>query len=489
MRRTMETATWITIAAFVTDLLIRIGLSVRVIMRRRPVGVSLAWLSIILMVPFAGAVIYLFVGELRLGTRRAEWAAKIHKPYERWLNELRNRWPTDESLVGNTGQPLAQLTERAVAMPALPGNDLTLMSRTDEVFTSIIADIDAARWSCHIEFYIWNVGGLADDVAEALLRARARGVICRVLVDAVGSSRFLRSDLAMRLREGGIILQAALPVGLMRMLFVRFDLRLHRKIIVIDGETAYTGSLNMVDPRFFKQDAGVGQWVDAMVRVRGPAVEGLAVTFLEDWELETGEGVERLAETGNIRALEPCGASSIQVVPSGPSVRTGAITEILLMAIYAARHEIILTTPYFVPDEALLTALISAANRGVDVTIIVPDKVDSRLVRLASQAHQGDLLMAGVRVAQFHSGLLHTKSITVDGQFSLFGSLNLDPRSLHLNFEITLIIYDPHFTTELRALQKSYIDQSQWMDLAAWQARSRLERFSENTARLLGPLL
>jgi cardiolipin synthase len=123
------------------------------------------------------------------------------------------------------------------------------------------------------------------------------------------------------------------------------------------------------------------------------------------------------------------------------------------------------------------------------VTIVVPAKVDSRLVRLASQAHQGDLLMAGVHVAQFHGGLLHTKSITVDGQFSLFGSLNLDPRSLHLNFEITLIIYDSHFTTELRALQKSYVDHSQWMDLAAWQSRSRLERFSENTARLLGPLL
>lgn len=485
----METAGWITVAALVADLFIRIGLSVRVIMRRRPVGVSLAWLAIVLILPFAGAVIYLFVGELRLGSRRAEWAAKIHKPYEQWLSDLRKRWPTGDTLVGEPGQPLAQLTERAVGLPALPGNELRLINTTDEVFRSIIADIDAARRSCHVEFYIWNVGGLADDVAEALLRARARGVVCRVLVDAVGSSRFLRSDLAMRLREGGIALQGALPVGLIRMLFVRFDLRLHRKIIVIDGELAYTGSLNMVDPRFFKQDAGVGQWVDAMVRVRGPAVEGLAVTFLEDWELETGEGVARLAETGDIRALEPCGGSTIQVVPSGPTVRSLAITEILLMAIYSARHEIILTTPYFVPDEALLTAFISAANRGVDVTIVVPAIVDSRLVRLASQAHKGDLLMAGVRVAQFHGGLLHTKSITVDGQFSLFGSLNLDPRSLHLNFEITVTIYDPHFTNELRALQKSYIKQSQWMDLAAWQARSGPERLAENTARLLGPLL
>jgi cardiolipin synthase len=295
--------------------------------------------------------------------------------------------------------------------------------------------------------------------------------------------------LAARLREGGVALQAALPVGLVRTLFVRFDLRMHRKIMVIDGEIAYTGSLNLVDPRFFKQDAGVGQWVDAMVRVRGPAVEGLAVTFLEDWELETGEGVERLAESGNVRPLDECGTSAVQVVPSGPAVRTEAITEILLMAIYSARREIVLTTPYFVPDESLLTALISAANRGVKVTIVVPAKVDSRLVRLASQAHKGDLLMSGVRVALFHGGLLHTKSITVDGQFSLFGSLNLDPRSLHLNFEITLTIYDPHFTSALWSLQQSYIERSKWMDLATWQSRSGVERLAENAARLLGPLL
>jgi cardiolipin synthase len=366
---------------------------------------------------------------------------------------------------------------------------LELISSTEEVFRRLMADIDAAGHSCHLEFYIWNEGGLADEVAEALLRAAARGVICRVLVDAVGSRSFLRGRLAARLRQGGVAVQAALPGGLLHSLFVRFDLRLHRKIVVVDGRIGYTGSLNLVDPRFFKQSAGVGQWVDAMVRVEGPAVEGLAVTFLEDWELETGEGLKRLAETSDVGPQPQRGLAAVQVIPSGPLVQNEAMQQILLTVIYAARRELVLTTPYFVPDEPLLTALTSAARRGVAVTIVLPKKVDSLLVRLASWAQAGDLMMAGVRVVLFHDGLLHTKSITVDGEFGTFGSLNLDPRSLYLNFEITLAIYDRQFIAELRRLQQSYIDRSETMDLAAWQSRSGGVRLVENAIRLLGPLL
>ena len=485
----MELTNWLTEIVLGVDFVIRIGLSVRIIMRRRPVGVSLAWLTVVLVFPFLGAFVYLAVGELRLGSRRSQWVAKVHEPFQRWLEDLRRRNQVDWSVLGAECEPLARLTEATVCIPALPGNELRLIETTDGVFSSLIDDINAAKTTCHMEFYIWNVGGLADDVAEALLRAASRGLICRVLVDAIGSRDFLRSPLARRLREGGVHLAAALPSGLIRSLFVRFDLRLHRKIVVIDGEVGYTGSQNLVDPRYFKQDSGVGQWVDAMVRVRGPAVEGLAVTFLEDWELETQEGLDKLAETGSIHPIGECGDAVIQVVPSGPLLRNDAIQQILLMAIYAARRELVLTTPYFVVEEALLTALVSAAGRGVAVTIVVPAKVDSLLVRLASQAHKGDLIAAGVRVAMFHDGLLHTKSITVDGEFSLFGSLNLDPRSLFLNFEITLSVYDRAFTSQLRKLQQSYIDRSDMMDLDEWKSRSPLQRFSENTARLLGPLL
>ncbi|MBI2826867.1 MAG: cardiolipin synthase [Planctomycetia bacterium] len=484
-----ESTGWFATTILVTDWLIRVGLSIRIIMRNRPVGITLAWLAIVLIFPFGGAALYLLFGELRLGSRRADWAARIHGPFQQWLADLSRRTAVDWTKLGNKSRSLAQLCSAAVGIPAMPDNELELLMDAQSALRALVADIDAAQRTCHLEFYIWNEGGTADDVVAALVRAAGRGVTCRVLVDAVGSHDFLRGALATRMREGGVQLHAALPVGLTRMLFYRLDLRMHRKIAVIDGEIAYTGSMNLVDPRYFKQNEGVGEWIDAMVRMRGPAVEALAVTFLEDWELETSEGLERLRETGDVHAVGAAGAAVVQVVPSGPVVSSQSIQSILITAIYGARDELILTTPYFVPDELLLAAILSAAGRGVNVTIVLPKRVDSRLVRLASQAHKGELLAAGVRIVLFGGGLLHTKSITVDGKLSLVGSMNLDPRSLQLNFEITLAVYDEAFTQRLRALQTAYINRSTPMDLARWQSRSALVRFTDQAARLLSPLL
>lgn len=481
---------WTAWLLFSLDLTLRLGLAARVIMRRRPVGVSLAWLAIILIFPWVGTPIYLMFGELRLGRKRAIRAESIHGPYLRWLDRLRDRDQVDWSAVGPDYEPMARMTEAAVGIPAQAGNALQLLAGADATFDALIADIDASRRTCHLEFYIWNDGGRADEVAEALVRATGRGVICRILADAVGSREFLRGEVAERLRGAGVAIRAGLQVGLFRMALVRFDLRLHRKIVVIDGETGYTGSLNLVDPRFFKKDAAVGEWIDAMVRVRGPAVEALAATFIEDWELDTGEGLDRLTEGGDPSPQPERGPAAVQVIPSGPLVgREGAVQSVLLLAIYRARRELVLTTPYFVPDEVMVTALRSAAERGVAVTLIVPAKVDSKLVQRASRASDGDLLEAGVRVMCFEGGLLHTKSVTVDGELALFGTLNLDPRSFYLNFEITLAVYDREFTLLLRQLQESYIARSRPMDIEVWRSRSIVQRFVDNAVRLLSPVL
>jgi cardiolipin synthase len=247
--------------------------------------------------------------------------------------------------------------------------------------------------------------------------------------------------------------------------------------------------MNLADPRLFKQNAGVGQWVDALARVEGPALRGLADVFAEDWFLETGEQLERLGPAVEPTSPSAGGKAIIQVLPSGPDAQVEAIEQVVLQAVYVAKQEIVLTTPYFVPSESLLTALLSAAARGVQVTLIVPAKIDSRLVHFASRAFQKDLLLAGVRVALYKGGLLHTKSITVDGELSLFGSLNLDPRSFRLDLEITLAIYNTEFTAAVRRLQQVYLDGSDLLDLAVCAARSRLERLAENAARLVGPLL
>lgn len=486
----MKDFTLTTTLLFTAHWLIVIGLSIRVIMRRRPVGASLAWLAVIFSVPFLGAAFYFLIGESRIGDQYLARAASIHDLYLSWQAALqkrasREKIPTEPIAV----RAIQVHAEKVVGFPTMRNNELHLMDHFETIFDTIIADIARAKSTCHLEFYIWTVGGKADEVAEALIGAAQRGVICRILVDAVGSKEFLRSSMVQRLRKSGVHVVASLPVGPFRMLMTRADLRNHRKIIVIDGEIAYTGSQNLVDPRFFKQEEGVGQWIDAMVRMEGPSVEALAGTFLEDWELDTGEGLKALEETSDIRSIPDKGSIPVQVVPSGPAVRPEIIHQLLLTTIYAAQKTLILTTPYFVPDDALLTALISAAHRGVDVIIVVPDVVDSRLVHYASRSLFDNLLSAGVAIAAFKGGLLHTKSITVDDEICVFGTVNLDMRSLWLNFEISLFVYDLAFTQQVRGMQTKYIDQSNMLNLAEWRKRSVMQRFTENAAQLVGPLL
>ena len=353
----------------------------------------------------------------------------------------------------------------------------------------MISDIDNAERFCHLEFYIWAEGGMADEVGAALLKAAGRGVTCRVLLDAIGSARFLKGHLVEQLKAGGIEVAVALPVSPVSIFKVRPDLRLHRKIVVIDDAAGYTGSFNLVDPHFFKQDAGVGEWVDAMVRLEGPGVLALNALFRWDWEVETGLDLDAQTEGGDLSANLRSGETDVQVIPSGPGRTGNSIYQLLLMSIYSARREIVITTPYFVPDEAVSTALLTAAERGVEVTIIVPERNDSRLVHYTCRSYFDDMLAAGIRIFGFKGGLLHTKSVVVDRQVSLFGSVNLDVRSFWLDFEVTLGVYDPGFAERLLALQDKYIEDSIPVDPQTWPQRSGKEHFIENLARLASPLL
>lgn len=474
---------------FLADLAVRFGFSLRVIMRKRAPSVSFAWLVVILLIPFAGALTYLLFGEYRLGERRAGRLARDRLIQREWSAALRDAPAIDWSTFNPECQPLDRQIRTTTGMPTMPGNQLELIDSADRFFSLLIEDIHRARSCCILECYILSTGGRVDELLDALLAARQRGVSCRLLLDAIGSQSFLRSREAKRLRRAGIEVTEALPAGPIQALFVRIDLRNHRKIMVIDGEIAYTGSQNLVDPRFFKQDELVGEWIDAMVRITGPAVELLSATVLFDWLLERGQGPTLFRGDTGIRPVAEAGSALVQPAPSGPGYGEETIHNVLLTAIYAARRELVLTTPYFVPDNAILAALRSAAQRGVRVTIIVPEKNDSRLVHYASRARYDDLSQAGVRIMAFHGGLLHTKTITVDNDFCLVGSVNLDMRSFWLNFEMTLVIYDQEFTGRVRALQEDYLRQARTHDAEAFHNRPYRQRLLENVALLLGPLL
>ncbi|MCP4008418.1 MAG: cardiolipin synthase [Proteobacteria bacterium] len=472
-------------------LLIVFGIVIRVIMKRPATGVALAWLMLVAAIPYGGALIYLMIGERRVGderTRRIDRARADYKPLRKLvlaegiadINWSRHA-PAIESL-GRLGRNL-------VGMPTVRGNFCEIISDTQKILNGIRRDIDQAQKSLLMEFYIWNEGGAADEVLDAVIRASKRGVRCRLLIDALGARPWWKSEQPDKLRAAGVQLEAALPVSLFRTFVGRTDLRMHRKIIVVDANVAWTGSMNLVDPRYFKQDSGVGEWVDAMVRLKGTVIIPLAAVLIGDWAVETGESVKDLIPENGLQLVEPEGEADIQVIPSGPAIEDEGLLQMFLGLINSAQKELVLTTPYLVPDDSLLKALRGAAGRGVEVSIIVPEKVDSFLTRYASRSYFDHLLEAGIHIFQYQAGLLHTKSVVVDGHVSMFGTVNLDMRSLWLNYELSLFVYDVQFANDLRQLQQSYIEDSLALNPELWANRPASTRLLENILRLMSPLL
>lgn len=475
----------------VTHAVIVVAITIRVIMKRPATGVALAWLLLVAALPFAGAVIYLLIGERRIGLRRAERIATLRTDFKKITQNAIREGLTDVDWSRHVpaARGMDRLGRKLGGAPTVRGSSFRMVSDTPEILTAIVSDVDAAKTSVLMEFYIWNDGGAADEVLEAVIRAAQRGVSCRLLIDALGARPWWKGKQPQQLRDAGVQVCPALPVGIFRTFVGRTDLRVHRKIVVVDGEVAWTGSMNLVDPRFFKQGAGVGEWVDAMVRVEGAVVAPLAATMIGDWILETGEPLGDLIESAGLRLVAPDGPADIQVIPSGPGQTDDGLLQMILALINAAREELILTTPYLVPDESLLRAIRGAAGRGVKVSLIVPEKVDSFLTRYASRSYYDDLLDVGVNIYLFRGGLLHTKSIMVDGSLSMFGTVNLDMRSLWINYEVALFVYEPEFARDLAALQRTYLEDSDHLDPATWGARSFKERFLENALRLVSPIL
>ncbi|ONF74616.1 cardiolipin synthase [Salmonella enterica subsp. enterica serovar Typhimurium] len=431
------------------------GVTLRILMKRRAVPSAMAWLLIIYILPLVGIIAYLSVGELHLGKRRAERARAMWPSTAKWLNDLKackHIFAQENSSVASS---LFKLCERRQGIAGVKGNQLQLLTDSDDVMQALIRDIQLAR----------------------------------LMLDSAGSVAFFRSPWAAMMRNAGIEVVEALKVNLMRVFLRRMDLRQHRKMVMIDNYIAYTGSMNMVDPRFFKQDAGVGQWVDLMARMEGPVATAMGIVYSCDWEIETGKRILPPPPDVNIMPFEQASGHTIHTIASGPGFPEDLIHQALLTATYAAREYLIMTTPYFVPSDDLLHAICTAAQRGVDVSIILPRKNDSLLVGWASRAFFSELLAAGVKIYQFEGGLLHTKSVLVDGELSLVGTVNLDMRSLWLNFEITLVIDDTGFGADLAAVQDDYISRSRLLDARLWVKRPLWQRITERLFYFFSPLL
>ena len=464
------------------------SVTIRVVFKRRVVGVSFAWLLIIYIIPIVGVIAYLLFGELNLGKKRALRAKEMFEPYGHWFRALKDCPEHQPQRMSRYAKPISKLCHNRLGIPGLTDNTLTLHAQPHAILKALIQDINHAKTSIHLEFYIWHPGGLANEVAVSLIQAAKRGVHVRLLLDSAGSMRFLRTHWPQVMRQANIELIEALAVSPIRMFLRRLDLRMHRKIVVIDHHIAYTGSMNMVDPDYFKIESGVGKWVDVMVRITGPTVSVLNGIQAWDWEVETGErhlpplpACHKPLEIGTV--------DTVQVIPSGPGMPDEIIHQVLLISIYQAKESIVLTTPYFIPSENLLHALQCAAERGVEVNIIIPNKNDSLMVEWASRSFFDELLRSGVKIYRFHGGLLHTKSVVIDNNHCLIGTVNLDMRSLWLNFEVTLAVDDEVFTRELSVLQQQYIAESYLIDKEKWKTRPTIKKLVEQFFYMFSPLL
>ena len=476
-------------AIFLTlHVLIMIALIVRVLLRphREPAS-RIAWIVVIIALPVLGILAYILLGETNIGRRHVE---RMHEVLSRLPDVADAAGADAENLQVDVPQRFAHLFQVGKSVNGfdpIGGNRAHLIQGSNATIASMVADIDAAKDHIHLLFYIWLPDNNGRKVTDALKRAAARGVTCRAMADGLGSRIMINSKHWQAMREAGVHLASALPIGnpLLRALKGRIDLRNHRKIVVIDNFITYCGSQNCADPEFLVK-AKYAPWVDAMMRFEGPIARQNQYLFAGDWEAETGEDISDLLRQP-IPPTQP--GLPAQVIGTGPTVRYSAMPEMFESLMYTARRELVISTPYYVPDDPMQVGLCASARRGVDTTIIFPARNDSWIVGAASRSYYGDLLAAGVRIFEYEGGLLHTKSLTLDGEVTLIGSANMDRRSFELNYENNILFYDRSLTADMRQRQKSYIAKSKPVTsetVARWTWRRRLWN---NAIAMLGPVL
>ncbi|NLX56588.1 MAG: cardiolipin synthase [Planctomycetaceae bacterium] len=465
----------------ISEWLIRLVMLPVVTYRRKP-SAAMSWLLLIFFLPWFGLVLYLLFGTRRLPLVRRRRIAEISQKLEA---EAR-RFHGDPNIVHpDLGPRLAstiQIAEQLGNFPILGGNNAVFLADTDLVIDQMIDDMDRAQHHIHMLFYIFWDDETGDRVIDALGRAVRRGVACRVLVDDVGSRKPYRT-LAAKMQACGVSLHTTLPVGLFRSKMTRIDMRNHRKLTVIDGRIAYTGSQNIVNASYGHKDMA---WHDMMVRLTGPITLELQAIFVTDWHQETHEVL-----TGPAIFVPPVPAGSVpaQTLPSGPTFPVENYQRLVVSAIYDALRRVIITTPYFVPDEPLLQAIQAAAWRGVQVDLIVPQRCDQIIVGAAARAYYEDVLEAGANVYLHTQGLLHSKTMTVDESLALIGSSNFDIRSFAINFELNMLLYGADVTCALRDQQLRYLRDSIKLDAREWRQRPSWRVLLDNMARLMSPLL
>ena len=483
----MNDPVWMTLA-YIGAGMIWLAVIVRVILRphREPASRA-AWIMLVLGLPVVGILAYILLGETSIGRRRIARSRKV----------LARLPPMASATSGNQADlkaefparfaPLFRLGETINGFVPVGGNKGQLMADSNTAIDNMVADMDAASDHIHLIFYIWLADNNGLKVVEALKRAAARGVVCRAMADGLGSRTMIGSKYWQDMRAAGVKVAVALPIGnpLLRPFHGRIDLRNHRKIVVVDDSITYCGSQNCADPEF-RVKPKYAPWVDALIRFEGPIARQNQHLFAADWMSYVDEDINSLLQAP---ICESGTGFPAQVIATGPTGRYSAMPEVFATLMYAAHHSLVITTPYYVPNESMQDALCSAAHRGIETTIVFPARNDSWQVAAASHSYYRELLEAGVNIHEYVGGLLHTKSMTIDGEVTLIGSANMDRRSFELNYENNILFYDPLLTAAMRQRQDTYLAQSQPVTAHMVEQWSMARRFLNNSIAILAPVL
>lgn len=450
-----------------------------ILLERRPPLATLAWIVSLATLPLLGFLVYYFLGPRSLDRKRRRRVMARTSKRARDQRAAPDRASAVDAL-GITGASLAAVAAGTEQAPPLPATEVTLFDSGSLAYDAIVDAIAAAQHHVHLEYYILNDGVVAQRIRAALLERAKAGVQVRLLLDGLGTSRL--GGFLQPLRDGGVEVARFGPR--MRPGFVNF--RTHRKIVVCDGTTGFTGGMN-IDDCHDETVVGMDEaWRDTQVLVRGDAVAPLALAFLEDWQYATDivlDGPEYLP------ALTGAGDKLVQICASGPDAHPQSIHAVFFTAITTARRRVWISTPYFVPDESMQAALIAAALRGVDVRVLLPGTSDQPIVDAAARSYFPELLAAGVVIHGYGPPALHSKTIVVDRDAAIVGTANLDNRSLRLNFEVVAVCYGTAFADELATMFERDLTRSKQITAASLEHRSIWSRLFEGGARLFSPML
>lgn len=475
-------------------------ISLRVLSRHELTSPArLAWLVILFVLPYVGVLIYWMFGEIHLGR-------EFTRKYEKIIDQLHSSNPEvlgSEAALTDAVKPeyhaAFAYSANVTGFHTTLGNSAELMADAVATRKRMIADFDAATDHIHVLYYIWLIDGMGIDTAQALIRAAKRGVTCRAMVDGMGSRKMVGSKVWQEMKDAGVQVSVALPISniIKVLLFSRIDLRNHRKITVIDGKIGYSGSRNCADPEF-RVKPEFAPWIDIMLRVKGPVVAQNQMLFASDWLTENPDTpldsfpyfTESHTESSDeYQTNLKQGGFAAQVFSDGPTQRHGSTPQFLGALISQAQFTLTISTPYFVPDYSLVSILCATAYRGVEVTMIFPMNNDSLVVAATSRSYYWQLLQAGVKIYEYKPGLLHAKTLTVDGEISLIGSTNLDLRSFDLNYENNIVFSDKALTADIIERQYQYIADSDEVTLEQVTDWPIPYRIWNNIVATMGPIL